>query len=110
MEPRRIRKADAKNFMEGDEHCRLYYKTEQLVFGTSVLEPGKKGAVDPGHKNGYEIFYAARGSVLCNFPKANKQLELSEGDIAIIPPGEPHELINDGTEEALVIWSLAPPD
>jgi len=110
MEPRLIRKADAKIFMEGDERSRLYYKTQQLVFGTSVLEPGKKGAVDVGHRNGYEVFYAARGRVLCNFPRANRQLELSEGDVAVIPPGEPHELINNGTEEALVIWALAPPD
>jgi hypothetical protein len=35
MEPRKIKKADAKDFMEGDEYCRLYYKTNQLVFGTS---------------------------------------------------------------------------
>jgi mannose-6-phosphate isomerase-like protein (cupin superfamily) len=110
MEPRKIRKADAKDFMEGDEYCRLYYKTNQLVFGTSTLQPGKKGAIDPGHKNGYEIFYAAKGRVICSFPKANKQVELDEGDIVIIPPGEPHELMNNGTVEALVVWSLAPPD
>lgn len=110
MEPRKIGKADAKAFVEGEEHCRLYYKTDKLVFGTSVLEAGKKGAVDPGHEIGYEIFYAAKGRVICNFPKANRQVELSEGDIVIIPPGEPHELMNNGTEEALVVWSLAPPD
>ncbi|MFI5449070.1 MAG: cupin domain-containing protein [Candidatus Bathyarchaeia archaeon] len=110
MEPRKIGKADAKAFMEGEEHCRLYYKTEQLVFGTSILQPGKKGAVDPGHKIGYEIFYAAKGRVVCNFPRANKQVELIEGDIVVIPPDEPHELMNNGAEEALVVWSLAPPD
>jgi mannose-6-phosphate isomerase-like protein (cupin superfamily) len=110
MEPRKIRKAEAKGFMEEDEHCRLYYKTSQLVFGTSTLQPGKKGAIDLGHKIGYEIFYAAKGQVICSFPKANKQVELDEGDIVIIPPGEPHELMNNGTQEALVVWSLAPPD
>ena len=96
--------------MEGDEHCRLYYKTNQLVFGTSTLQPGKKGDIDPGHKNGYEIFYVAKGRVICSFPKISKQVEVDEGDIVVIPPDEPHELANNGTVEALVVWSLAPPD
>jgi len=110
MEIRTVRKNDAKRFMEGEEECRLYYKTDKLLFGTSVLLPGKKGTVDLGHKIGYEIFYCARGSVICHFPKVDKYEELDEGDIVIIPPGEPHELINKGTKEALVCWSLAPPD
>ncbi len=105
-----VRKKDAKSFIEGDEFCRQYYKTDKLLFGTSKLSPGKKGAVDPGHKNGHEIFYVARGKVVCRFPRINKSEELDEEDIVIIPPGEPHELENTGTQDALVIWSLAPPD
>ena len=105
-----VRRRDAKNFMEGDEHCRLYLKTEKIVFGTSSLLPGKRGAVDPGHKQGQEVFYVAKGRVICHFPKKGAQKELEEGDIVLIPPGEPHELINNGSEEALVCWSLAPPD
>ena len=110
MEIRTVRKDEAESFMEGEEQCRLYYKTDKLLFGTSILPPSKKGAIDPGHKNGYEIFYAAKGQVVCFFPKANRQVELDEGDIVVIPPGEPHELWNNGTTEALVVWSLAPPD
>ena len=110
QEIRTVRKDAAKNFMEGEEQCRLYYKTDKLLFGTSILPPGKKGTVDPGHKNGYEIFYCARGRVVCHFPRIDKSEELDEGDIVVIPPGEPHELINRGTAEALVCWSLAPPD
>ncbi|MGD0423638.1 MAG: cupin domain-containing protein [Candidatus Bathyarchaeia archaeon] len=110
MEPRKIKKTDAKDFMEGDEDCRLYYKTNQLVFGTSTLQPGKKGTIDPGHKYGWEIYYAAKGRVICRFPKISKQVELDEGDTVAIPPGEPHELTNNGTIEAIVVWSLAPPD
>jgi len=105
-----IRKNDAKGFMEGEEQCKLYYKTNELLFGTSVLLPGKTGAVDPGHKNGHEIFYVASGRVICHFPRMGKYEELGEGDIVAIPPGEPHELSNQSTREALVCWSLAPPD
>ena len=109
-EIRTIRKLEAKSFMEGEEQCRLYYKTEKLLFGTSILPPGKKGSVDHGHTNGHEIFYCARGKVVCHFPRVDRYEELDEGDIVVIPPGEPHELFNQGTEEALVCWSLAPPD
>jgi quercetin dioxygenase-like cupin family protein len=105
-----IRKRDAKNFMEGDEDCRLYVKTEKIVFGTSRLFPGKRGAVDPGHRQGQEIFYVAKGRVICHFPNKGTCEELEEGDVVLIPPGEPHELLNHGDEEALVSWSLAPPD
>jgi len=105
-----VRKNDAKSFMEGEEFCRQYYKTDKLLFGTSNLPPGKTGGVDPGHKIGYEIFYVGRGQVVCHFPKIHKSEDLREGDIVIIPPGEPHQLENTGTQEALVVWSLAPPD
>ena len=105
-----VRKNDAKNFMEGEERCKQYYKTSQLLFGTSTLAPGTRGAVDPGHRNGHEIFYVARGQVVCRFPRINRSDKLSEGDIVVIPPGEPHELANESSDEALVCWSLAPPD
>jgi mannose-6-phosphate isomerase-like protein (cupin superfamily) len=105
-----MRKNEVKTFMEGDELCRLYVKTKEVVFGTSTLEPGKKGAVDLGHKNGEEIFFVARGRVICNFPKSKVKKELDEGDIVIIPKMEPHELYNPGKTEALIVWSLAPPD
>jgi len=104
-----VRKMEARNFMEGDEHCRLYVETDKIIFGTSSLLPGKRGSVDPGHKKGEEIFYVAKGRVICHFPEKNVYQELEEGDIVVIPPGEPHQLINTGNEEAIICWSLAPP-
>jgi len=105
-----LRRNEIKAAMEGDELCRYYVKTGQIVFGTSTLEPGKKGAVDPGHKNGEEIFFVAKGRVICNFPRSKVRKELNEGDIVIIPRTEPHELHNPDKTEALVVWALAPPD
>ncbi|MBS7248973.1 MAG: cupin domain-containing protein [Candidatus Freyarchaeota archaeon] len=99
---------DSKEFWEGEELCHLYLKSDKLVFGTSYLEPGKEGAVDPGHKYGEEVFYVAKGKVLCEFSKEKR--ELKEGDSVIIPVGEPHKLINNYEEPALVCWALAPPD
>jgi quercetin dioxygenase-like cupin family protein len=102
-----IRKSETKNFMEGNEHCRLYIETDKIVFGVSTLLPGMKGDVDPGHKEAYEVFYVARGKILCNFPDENIYEELEEGDAILIPPPKPHALINIGEKTAIVIWSQA---
>jgi mannose-6-phosphate isomerase-like protein (cupin superfamily) len=103
-----IKKKESKQFFEGDEQCNLYMKTEKMIFGTSSLEPGKEGTIDPGHKYGEEIFFIAKGTVTCQFSKLSK--ELQEGDTVIIPIGEPHKLINKSKEPVLVCWALAPPD
>jgi mannose-6-phosphate isomerase-like protein (cupin superfamily) len=103
-----IKSKDAKEFFEGDERCNLYVQTQQILFGVSYLEPGKEGAVDPGHKYGEEIFFVIKGQVTCKFSKVSKNLD--EGDAVIIPVGEPHKLINKSKEPVLVCWALAPPD
>jgi mannose-6-phosphate isomerase-like protein (cupin superfamily) len=105
-----VRKRDARNFLEGDEHCRLYVNTGKLLFGTSTLLPGKRGAVDTGHVQGDEVFYVARGRVQCFFPNKDRHTELEEGDIVVIPPGEPHQLVNASRVEAVICWALALPD
>ncbi|MHA1145998.1 MAG: cupin domain-containing protein [Candidatus Helarchaeota archaeon] len=104
-----IRKNEAKSWHEDDELCHLYREDDQMVFGTSYLEPGKIGAVDPGHANGKEVFYCALGKVIVEFSKGTT-IELSAGDAVIIPETEPHKLINKFDEPTLIVWSLAPPD
>ena len=103
-----IKLKDTKEFFDGEEKCNLYVKTDKILFGTSYLEPGKEGAVDPGHKFGQEIFFVAKGKVTCKFSKVSKNLE--EGDVVVIPVGEPHKLINNFKEPTLICWALAPPD
>lgn len=107
-EARRYR--DVEHFMEGDEHCRSYFKTVKLHFGTSTIMPGKNGAVDPGHEEGEEVFYVCKGRVLLLFPSKKEYHELHEGDAIIIPPREPHQLLNPYPDIAIICWSLAPPD
>ncbi|WP_455364681.1 cupin domain-containing protein [[Eubacterium] cellulosolvens] len=101
---------DVEHFMEGEEHCRSYFKTAKLSFGTSTLMPGKNGTVDPGHKEGEEVFYVCRGRILLYLPSTKKYRELGEGDAIIIPPGEPHQLYNPYPDIAVVCWCLSPPD
>jgi mannose-6-phosphate isomerase-like protein (cupin superfamily) len=103
-----IKRKDSKQFFEGDEQCNLYMKTEKMIFGTSYLEPGREGTIDLGHKYGEEIFFVAKGKVMCKFSKVSKKLE--EGDAVIIPVGESHKLINKHNEAVLICWALAPPD
>jgi quercetin dioxygenase-like cupin family protein len=102
-----IKENETRNFMEGDEHCKLYIDTDKIVFGTSTLLPGRKGAVDPGHKDAYEIFFVAKGTVLCNFPDASVFERLEEGDAVLIPPPRPHALVNIGESTAIVVWAQA---
>ncbi|RKS52359.1 hypothetical protein BDE18_1683 [Paracoccus pantotrophus] len=84
----------------------LYYKTDKLTFGSSQLSPGQTGAVDKGHPNSHEVFFCARGTVLLMC--GDKYYEMHEGDAVLVPPSEPHQLTNIGSEIALVTWSLAP--
>jgi quercetin dioxygenase-like cupin family protein len=102
-----IRKSETKNFMEGDEYCKLYVETDKIVFGVSTLPPGRRGDVDRGHKDAYEIFYVVKGKVLCNLPDENIYEELEEGDVILIPPPRPHALINVGENTAIIVWSQA---
>ncbi len=103
-----VRPGDARSFMEGDEHCREYLKTERITFGTSTLLPGMRGTVDQGHPHAHEIFFVSRGRVLLHVPDRNQFFELREQDIILMPEGVPHQLINIGEEPAVVSWSLAP--
>jgi len=101
-----VRQIQARNFMEGPEHCREYIKTEKLWFGTSTLRPGQRGSIDPGHDHSQEVFFVCSGHVLL-FDETN-HYELFAGDAIFIPEGLPHTLINVGDENAVVAWAGAP--
>lgn len=106
MESELKKQSQTKVWMEGDEIARLYFKTEQLTFGSSQLHPGQTGAVDPGHPHSHEVFFVARGNVLLRVGEVFH--DMHEGDAVLVPPGIPHQLTNIGDERALVTWSLAP--
>ncbi len=42
-----IHQLQARNFMEGLEHCREYIKTDKMWFGTSTLPPGRAAISTP---------------------------------------------------------------
>jgi len=106
MGARVVKWKNARVFMEGQEVCREYVKTENVTFGTSTLLPGQTGAVDPGHPDGQEIFFVSRGHVIVHIPSEGSYYELFESDAIIISERQPHQLMNVGTEPAVVTWSL----
>lgn len=97
---------DTGIFMEGPEVVRMYFKTDKLTFGTSQLNPGQTGAVDPGHPNSHEVFFCSRGTVLLRVGDVFH--EMHEGDAVLVPPTIPHQLTNIGLDIALITFSLAP--
>lgn len=109
MEIKVVRKEDARNFMEGVEHCREYLATDKIVFGSSELLPGQRGAKDPGHPDSHEVFFVVQGEVLLFVEERNEYFPLKAGDAILMPKGVSHTLINVGEEKAVVTWSMAPP-
>ena len=103
-----IKKQDAKIFMDGVEVCREYAVTPKITFGSSTLQPGQTGGIDPGHPEGHEVFYASRGNVLVHNTNTEEFFEMQEGDALLIYEGEPHEITNIGTDIAVITWSCAP--
>ena len=54
----------AKVQMDEKEIVRLYFSTDKITFGTSLLKPGDIGGLDRGHAEADEVFYCAKGHVL----------------------------------------------
>lgn len=101
-----VRQVEARNFMDGPEHCREYFRTEKLWLGTSTLQPGQRGNIDPGHPFSQEIFFCCKGHVLLFDER--QYYELFSGDAILLPEGLPHTLINVGEETAVLAWAGAP--
>ena len=110
MQVKRVRMNETKISMDGPEFCREYVRTGKITFGSSTLLPGQTGGIDPGHSRSHEVFYVSRGHVVMRNPEKEEYYELKEGDIVLVEEGEPHELTNIGTEQAVITWSCAPSD
>ncbi len=101
-----VRSAQARSFMEGEELCREYLREKRMWFGTSTLQPGERGDIDPGHATSVEVFYCAQGHVLMH--DGERDYELRAGDAVVVPEGLPHALSNVGDVTAVLVWAGAP--
>ena len=103
-----VKKQDATLFLDGPEVCREYCRTNKWWFGTSTLQPGQTGGIDPGHPGAHETFFACEGTVVVRNPDSGNYYELNPGDMLLIEDGEPHELTNIGSTVAVVSWCGGP--
>ena len=72
-----IRKLDSRVFLDGPEVCREYVVTPKITFGSSTLQPGQTGGIDPGHPNGHEVFFVSRGTVLMHTMSCMSRISFS---------------------------------
>ena len=103
------RQLEAKPLMENDELALIYFRSEKLTFVTSVLPPGSRSNVDPGHPNAHEVAYCVRGEVVIELGDGEGEfVRLLAGDAVLIKEGVPHTAFNAGREQAEVVWAAAP--
>ncbi|MFC7885144.1 cupin domain-containing protein [Streptomyces sp. NPDC057376] len=98
-----IRRADTKVFYEGPEECREYFRNNDIWFGSSLVNPGDVGAVDPGHVGAWEVFYCVSGEGVMD--DGENEYTLRAGDSLAFPPSVPHRIHNRGTEPVLMVWA-----
>lgn len=101
-----VSEASAERFYEGPELCREYFRNDHFWFGTSVVEPGDIGGLDPGHDGFWEVFYCAQGEAIVD--DGSRWHVLKVGDALTIPSGVPHTIHNRGTERVVIVWSGGP--
>lgn len=58
------------------------------------------------HDNASEIFFFIDGR--CRLEVGGRDELFAPGDFVLVPPGVPHNLWNDGDDELLVFWMVAP--
>ena len=71
--------------------------------------PGTRG-VRHLEKVQEEVFVVVRGRLTLVLGDPGEPNELGPGDVAVVPPGTPLQLRNDGEEELLLFIAGAPPE
>ncbi|KGK89628.1 cupin [Desulfosporosinus sp. HMP52] len=80
-------------------------KDAQVTMGTVVFPPGARvPAEGVGVHAEHEYSFIMRGSILT--VSGGKECRVSEGQASLIPAGEEHWALNDGTENCEIVWFL----
>lgn len=98
-----VREDEAALFYEGPEVCREFLRNEAMWFGTSLVNPGDTGAVDPGHDGAWEVFYCVSGEGFID--DGENEYQLKTGDALAVPPSVPHRIHNRSTEPVFMVWA-----
>ena len=81
-------------------------KGEQLFAGLNCFEPGQQHEPHV-HAGQDKLYYVIQGTGLVRI--AEREEQLSAGDVAFAPSGVVHSIRNSGTERLIVMAVLAPP-
>ncbi|VEJ59565.1 cupin domain-containing protein [Arachnia propionica] len=106
LTPYIVPRDEAKVFYEGPEECREYFRNETMWFGSSLVNAGDTGAIDPGHPGAWEIFYCVSGEGYID--DGATEYFLRAGDVLAVPPPVPHRIHNRSAEPVLMVWAGAP--
>lgn len=103
------RELDARVLMENDELALVYFQSDKLTFATSVLPPGCRSNVDPGHEGAHEVAYCVSGEVVIELGSGEGDfVRLGPGDGLLIGEGVAHTVFNPGRDRAEMVWAVAP--
>ena len=83
----------------------MHPELKALASGFTILPPGGQSD-DHAHMEG-EMFFVISGAG--RIKAGDEQAELIPGTAVWSPPGESHQLVNDGTETLKILWVLCPP-
>jgi mannose-6-phosphate isomerase-like protein (cupin superfamily) len=80
--------------------------TKNISLGMTILEPGSRSSPH-SHETEDEVWFVLSGTGRATVGEETIQIE--KGTAIYCPPGQPHQLTNNGKEELRVLWAFSPP-
>src|SRR5208282_3102632 len=81
--------------------CPQINKTQNASLGMTILEPGNSSSAH-SHSVEEEIWFVVSGTGLATV--AGETIKISKGTAIYVPPGQVHQLVNNGSEQMQVLW------
>jgi mannose-6-phosphate isomerase-like protein (cupin superfamily) len=95
--------------VSSDRGFRVTAGTDRSQAATMVLAPGEvTGGPTNHHEESDQWLYVKSGAGVAEVD--GEEYELREGDLALIEPGENHEIRNEGDEPFVTVNVYAPPE
>jgi mannose-6-phosphate isomerase-like protein (cupin superfamily) len=107
-----IFRKDELEWIERDDGRRLARFSDAMTQARANIwryPPGAKG-IRHLEKVQEEIFVVVSGRLTLLLGEPAEPNELGQGDVAVVPPGTPLQVRNDGDEELLLFIAGAPPE
>jgi mannose-6-phosphate isomerase-like protein (cupin superfamily) len=86
--------------------CPQVNKTQNVSLGMTILEPGNSSSAHK-HSVEEELWFVVSGTGLATV--GAETIKISQGTAIYVPPGQVHQLVNNGSEQMQVLWTFSPP-